>query len=206
MSHRESEHAGGGEKGFSLVEVIVASAVLFIVVALAAQALQSGNRLLGVTSAQSEAENRAGGIAEKICQHLRPGILVTLTDGAGLPLLDGASTVNGVGIQTFVQWEGGPKGGESFRFVLKPGELLTIDGKDNDRDNYVDEMTLHLQTWNGPAVGFPARDVPIGNNVKSLSVRRTGRKIAVVLTVLKYDPSMREVREFVHRAEAAIKN
>ena len=46
-------------RGFSLVEVIIAGAILCGIVIMTALMLQSGNRLLGVTSAQAEAENRA---------------------------------------------------------------------------------------------------------------------------------------------------
>ena len=194
------------EAGFSLLEVIIAGAILVGIITVTAILLQSGNRLLGTTSAQSEADNRAGLVAEQICTRLRDSITVTLTDGAGAPLLDGATATNGVGAQCFVNFKGGPIGGESYRFVMRNGESNVVNTLDDDRDNYVDEFDLYLQRWPGVAAGPPAADVLIGRNIGAISVTRTGRRISVVLTVLRYDAAMREVRRFVHRAEAALKN
>ena len=162
--------------------------------------------LLGTTSAQAEAETRAGGIAEHVCSRLRDGIMATLVDGAGVAIADGATVGNGVGAQAISTWKGGAVGGESFRFVLKPGESNTVNANDDDRDNYTDEFDLWLQRWPGPAVGPPASDIMIGKNLRSIAVTRNGRRISVVLTVYRYDAAMREVRAFVHRAESALKN
>lgn len=194
------------EEGFSLLEVIIAGAILVGIITVTALLLQSGNRLLGTTSAQSEVDNRAGLVAEQICIRLRDSITLTLVDGAGAPLLDGATVTNGVGAQCFVNWKGAAVGGESYRFILRNGEANVTNTIDDDRDNYTDEFDLYLQRWPGVAAGPPAADVLIGRNIGAVSVTRTGRRISVVLTVLRYDAAMREVRRFVHRAEAALKN
>ena len=201
-----SRRAVSREGGFSLLEVIIVAAILCGIITVTAILLQSGNRLLGTTSAQSEAENRAGLVAEQICSRLRDSILLTLADGAGAPLLDGATVTNGVGAQCFVNYKGGPVGGESYRFVLRNGESNVVNANDDDRDNYTDEFDLYLQRWPGVASGPPVADVLLGRNIGSISVTRIGRRISVVLTVLRYDAAMREVRRYVHRAEAALKN
>ncbi len=206
MKTAAAPRADRRDRGFSLVEVIIGAVILVGIVLMTAMILQSGNRLLGVTSAQAEAENRAGGIAEQICQRMRSGILSTVTDGAGVPLADGATATNGVGVTTFINWQGVALGGESFRFVLRNGELNVTDAIDNDRDNYADEKSLHIQRWTGNPVGPPVAEVQLGTNIQSVSVTRTGRLITVILTVMRYDATMREVRTFVHRAETSLKN
>jgi len=206
MNTRATPRAARREGGFSLVEVIIGASILVAIVLMTAMVLQSGNRLLGVTSTQAEAENRAGGIAEQICQRLRSGILNTVTDGAGAPLVDGATVTNGIGVTTFINWKGVAIGGESFRFFLRNGEANVTDTIDNDRDNYVDEKSLQLQRWTGNPVGPPVAEVQLGTNIRSISVTRKGRLITVVLTVMRYDATMREVRTFVHRAETSLRN
>lgn len=206
MKTAAAPRAARREGGFSLVEVIIGAVILVGIVLLTAIILQSGNRLLGVTSAQAEAENRAGGIAEQICQRMRSGILSTVTDGAGVPLADGAISTNGLGVTTFINWKGVAVGGESFRFVLRNGELNVVDTIDNDRDNYVDEKSLHIQRWTGNPIGPPVAEVQLGTNIQSMRVTRTGRLITVVITVMRYDATMREVRTFVHRAETSLRN
>ena len=122
------------EAGFSLLEVFIAGAILVGIITVTAILLQSGNRLLGTTSAQSEADNRAGLVAEQICIRLWDSITVTLTDGAGAPLLDGATVTNGVGAQCFVNFKGGPVGGESYRFDWSEHKEIDAQGI---RDDYV---------------------------------------------------------------------
>ena len=91
-------------------------------------------------------------------------------------------------------------------YDLLNGKANVTDAIDNDRDNYVDERTLVLQRWTTNPVGPPVAEVQLGTNIQSIRVTRTGRLITVVLTVMRYDATMREVRTFVHRAETSLRN
>lgn len=203
--------------GFTMIEVIVSTLILSAIVLVTAMALQGGNNLLVSTSVETEAEIKAGRIADQIANLLRMGMFSTLkqVDDTAFPdstgivdpttyELDPVEVTNGVKCRKYDRYKGAAVAGESFRVLVGKGE--DDDDVDNDGDNYVDEKIITLQTWPADFTPTPTTSTIIGENVEALSLARYGRRIQVRVTVFRYDPSSQQVRTFEGRAEATIKD
>lgn len=220
------------ERGFTLLEVMIAAVMLFLIVGIAARFLASGQSLLSTSALQSEAEVAATRIAQQIAERLRNGALSTVTDINGNLLADGASSTNGITMAQVTGFSGETRlrGSIGIRLGLD-GEANVVDGRDNDRDNITDERSIEIVEWTAlpvantrlslwvPALAAkPLVPVPpvvrgnIGNRVRGLTVTRSGRRLEIRVTVMRYDPNFPDaspaakVRTFTGTAYLTLRN
>jgi len=206
----------GPEGGFSLLEVMLATAILFLIIAVAFSFINDGTKLLSSTAIVSEAEVHAGHVAEQIVRRLRNGVILTLEDGAGGAFADGATTTNGVRVRLFDSYAGEAWVNDGIAITLgTDGESNVTDGVDNDNDNIIDEKSILLGDWTlarekaASSTGFTGTDVVeynLGGRVGTLSCARDGRRLTVTVTIMKYDPQLRAVRTITGTSQVTFRN
>ena len=144
----------GGERGFSLVEVMIAAFLLFLIIGAAASMLSSGQQLLQSTSVSAEGDRIAEQVAGQVAERIRNGALATLLDPKGNPIPDNpgfavtkAPTVvyDGFQVRPVVGFAGGAVLGKTLWFqAVGDGESLLTNERDDDGDGVWDERRLHV--------------------------------------------------------------
>jgi len=198
----------GGECGFSLIEVMIAAFILFLIIGIAAQVILAGNNLLSTTLPKSSAEINAQTIAQYVADRLRNGVLTTITnslgatctgvvDGAspGAAFADATSTTNGIRVQLADGYAGGPIPGKYVGIYLENGESNGTNSTDDNGNHVADEKFVRLKEWAStadPDADAPTQNAIFAGNVKSLTIERDGSQFTVTVVVLCFDSTLRQ--------------
>lgn len=158
-----------GERGFSLLEVVIAATILFTILAIAGRFLQDSNSLLGTISARSETDVKASFLADRIARSFRNASLDSFRPYYGwaetTPTYHETYSTNGYTFQycylrNIVDHDNGKPvlGDAYFYYAFYGGESNTLDGIDNDGDQRRDEM--EIRECHMPASAFTTTDNP----------------------------------------------
>jgi hypothetical protein len=211
-------HARTRVGGFSLLEVVLAAFILFVIIGLSATIINGGNKLLNSVSLRSQSEVNAANLADQIATRMRNGCIAGLRDPTGAFILDGGGSTTGFSVRMCEDYSGAPLAGDTVKFTLGRGESSVVDGKDNDRDNLVDERSIVLQTWNPlqhnlpqdplgvPLAVLPAQNVALSDRVESLTLSRVGRCLTITVVVLKYEATYKQVLRTTSTVAVTLKN
>jgi type II secretory pathway pseudopilin PulG len=214
------------QSGFSLLEVVIAAAMLFVIIGITATLIGTGNNLVTTTSLQTSAEMRAADLVDRLAKEVRNGVLETLRTGDGTTdFYDSAVSEDrsgdGVTVRLTNGYSGGPLLDKTVRVILVAGESSTVDGRDNDNDGYIDEFDVKIQKWDlashdstdvhkteaAPAdYDKPDSETTLANNVKSLTVYRQRALLGFEVVTMKYDPPTQTMRTYTTRAGTGLKN
>lgn len=224
MTMKTAVRAPAAPRGFSLLEVILAAVILFVIIGLSATILNGGNKLLNSVSIRSQTEVSAANVADQIATRIRNGFMSSLRDPTGAFIADGGGSTTGFSVRLFDRFEGGPLAGETVKFTLGRGETNVLDGKDNDRDNLVDERSIVLQRWKDPTPPLPSlhnlptdplgvpllvnatQTAELSNIVESLTVSRVGKCLTITVVALKYEATYKQVLRTTATVQVALKN
>jgi hypothetical protein len=212
-------------RGFSLLEVILAAVILFVIIGLSATILNGGNKLLNSVSIRSQSEVSAANVADQIATRIRNGFMSSLRDPTGAFIADGGGSTTGFSVRLFDRFEGGPLAGETVSFTLGRGETNVVDGKDDDKDNLVDERSIVLRRWKDPTppgaslhnlatdpLGIPlnplapSQTAELSNIVESLTVSRVGKCLTITVVALKYEATYKQVLRTTSTVQVTLKN
>lgn len=199
-----------GQTGFSLLEVVIAAVLLFMIIGIAARALSSGQSLLGTVSSESAGAVNAQRILTQISDRIRNGVIADVEDGASAPLADGSTCTNGLRIRLMQSPPlGFARGKTVWVEVSNDGEANVTDEVDNDKDGVWDERQIHIKEFpaDDDAAGAVAVDMgQLGNRLGTidrsdvrdpklrvlspLTVTRQGKSLRITVGVLRRDPVM----------------
>jgi hypothetical protein len=203
------------DAGFSLLEIMIAVGILFAILIAAFNMIDRGSRLYGVTSTTAQLDVSANQLAGQIANVLRNGVIVTLEDGDGAALADGATSTTGVRVRLYAGYQGAVIAGDGVGAVLgEDGESNVTDTVDNDKDSIADERSLSIRRWEladepaASSTGYTSTptDSRIGGRVESLSVARSGTRLSIAVTVMKYDPVLQTILRSTGRSEVTLRN
>lgn len=128
--------------GFTLLEVVLAAALLASVMGAALMVVQRGKSAMAEGHLHARAEARAQRALERVVAELR---------GAGIDALTPALNPNGLTSTSSVTFEpiigvsgAAPVWGNPVRIALAPAPEDAADNRDNDADGLVDECVLTL--------------------------------------------------------------
>jgi type II secretory pathway pseudopilin PulG len=207
---RRGRDGRDGQAGFSLLEVVIAAVILFMIIGIAARTLSSGQALLGTVSSEASGSVTAQRILTQVSDRIRNGIIADIEDGASNPLADGATCTNGLRIRLIKSFKGGIERGKTVWIeVSNDGEANVADEVDNDKDGVWDERQIRVKEFpdDDDAVGAVATDLgQLGNRLGTidrtdprdpkmrvlspLTVTRTGNSLRLTVGVLRRDPVM----------------
>ncbi len=181
-----------GEHGLTMLEVVIASAILLAIMGATFSVVSGAQRQLGTASAIGASDSRAAAIARLIEARIRDGGTAMLRKGDGTIFSDPETSPSGMRIRRVVGFAGVLIYGEGVGFSLRKGEAF--DGVDNDKDNVVDEFGLYLDLWpvtNTPAdqtqlLAAPASSTLFADNIRSLQIRRTGKLLVVTVVAEQF--------------------
>jgi hypothetical protein len=198
----------GIESGFTILEMAISTVILVSIFMLAFRVIGGAQSVLG-TSSITMANTQVAHLTEMMLQRMRNGVVATLQDSAGVPIPDGGKSTTGFRIRLVAQtpspmYLGGLVLGETVGFTLRPTEA--VNGIDDNHNNIVDENEVMLQKWPLGPVGPPQFSPFIEDNVRSLTISRTGSRILITLVMERYDATNRQIKVFTGTSSFALRN
>ncbi len=198
----------GTESGFTILEMAISTVILVSIFMLAFRVIGGAQNMLG-TSSVTMANTQVAHLTEMMLQRMRNGVVATLEDSAGVPIPDGGTCTTGFRIRILAQtpspmYVGGLVLGETVGFSLRPTE--TVNGFDDNHNNIIDENEVMLQKWPLGPIGPPQFSPFIEDNVRSLTLTRTGNRILITLVMERYDAANRQIVSFTGTSSFALRN
>lgn len=200
--------APASRAGFSLVELLLAVALLSIVLASTAIVSSTGYRTYRASSAQSSAESRARRGLDRAATELRRAVADTVPNPGGNLGMDLVEFRQAVGIDGTGNLQLGPL----MRLALELDAGEPANGLDDDGDGLVDEGELVLtRDVGGPAQTRVVLVRPVrallegeatnladdnGNGLvdeRGFCVERVGELLTLRLTIEDFEPSGRRI-------------
>jgi hypothetical protein len=164
MEHETRETRGA--RGFSLIEVVIASTILFTIIAIAGKFILDSNNLLRTISTRSEAEVKVARVADAIARSFRNCSLASFKPwysyGTATPPYYeqyNGSALSSIYLRNVVDYNGQSILGDAVQYHLavNPGENYT-NGIDDDKDGRTDE--IEIQRYIFPASCFSTTTDP----------------------------------------------
>ena len=149
--HAMTHPTDRAERGFSLLEVMIAATILFTIIGVAAQFIGTSTKLLGTKSAHGASEQTAAQIADQIARQMRNGALRSLKMYFYQPdVAPPADNFPEMGTYTSIYWrevesnDGVPVYGDGYYIFPAIDENNYTDNIDNDRDARTDEICVRM--------------------------------------------------------------
>lgn len=151
---RSNGQAAAPAGGFSILEVMIAAVILFMIIGATASILASGQKLLGAASVTSSGDQLAEFLAGQVAERMRNANIADLKDANGVqvpdnPTLDPAKFVyDSFQFREVVGFAGGPVLRKTiWVHALPDGEYDVANQKDDDSDNVWDERELRIREY-----------------------------------------------------------
>ncbi|MHC4821199.1 MAG: prepilin-type N-terminal cleavage/methylation domain-containing protein [Planctomycetota bacterium] len=218
------------ESGFSLIEVMIAAFILFVIVGIAVNMVRSGNEMLTIQTMRTDANLKAEEYARFITRRIRNGMIDQVYDGTGgmgtgtygTALATGTYSNDAFEIRMFgtmvqsvntaisggVTWSATSGSTVRFGLLASAGETAG-NNTDDDGDGLIDERDLWFESWTGDKLGTGTgghQSVKIGTMVKSLKVTRQDNTLTVEVVVFRYDRVLQEAREVTSTSSVLLRN
>jgi hypothetical protein len=206
MRPTRSDRPSAAMRGFTLIEVIVAATILFVIVLLVMRTLRDANNLLSTTSVKADGEVKADVLLGKITERFRNGVISTLTKGSSPTTFNsGESEAVEVRCRLMDGYSGSVVPGKTVSVCIVKDE--DIDGVDNDGDGLVDEYNLRIREWpDDDTLATPTVDQTINFNLQSISFTRVNRNLQVQVSVQRLDPANQQTRTMTARSTITLRN
>ena len=132
------------QAGFSLLETMIAAAILVILLAGMMGVMVRGQDMFDALATRTATQMRVQGVLDRMVKELRGSALGQLTTGNPLQFLIEGETYDNINFIRVVDVAGGVvtwTAPITYEFVYDTGEATNL-GKDDDKDGLVDEGTL----------------------------------------------------------------
>ena len=140
--------------GFSILEVMIAAVILFMIIGATASILGSGQKLLSAASVSSSGDQLAEFLAGQVAERMRNANIDDLKDANGVQVPDNPTSDPALFVYDSFQFREvvGFAGGPVLRktiwvHALPDGEYDVANQKDDDSDNIWDERELRIREF-----------------------------------------------------------